>query len=69
MIADSLEHAFDDMSERVWTETRLKAEEMLAGVEKGLAIAGERCSPNEQRIIREKAAAVRLALKRTRPGN
>src|SRR5689334_6478510 len=28
MIADSLEHAFDDMSERVWTETRLKAEEM-----------------------------------------
>jgi molecular chaperone DnaK len=62
MIADSLEHAFDDMSERVWTETRLKAEEMLAGVEKGLAIAGERCSPNEQRIIREKAAAVRLAL-------
>jgi molecular chaperone DnaK len=62
MIADSLEHAFDDMSERVWTETRLKAEEMLAAVEKGLAIAGEKCSPNEQRTIREKAAAVRLAL-------
>ena len=30
MIADSLEHAFEDMSERVWTETRLKSEEMLA---------------------------------------
>jgi molecular chaperone DnaK len=62
MIADSLEHAFDDMSERVWTETRLKAEEMLSAVEKGLAIAGEKLSPNEQRMVEEKAGAVRAAL-------
>jgi len=62
MIADSLEHAFADMSERVWTETRLKAEEMLSAVEKGLAIAGEKLSPNDQRIIEGKAKAVRAAL-------
>lgn len=62
MIADSLEHAFEDMSERVWTETRLKAEEMLAAVEKGLAIAGIKLTPNEQRSIEEKANAVRAAL-------
>ena len=42
MIADSLEHAFEDMSERVWTETRLKAEEMLAAVEKAFQLAGDR---------------------------
>ena len=41
MIGDSLEHAFEDMSERVWTETRLKSEEMLAAVAKALA-AGRR---------------------------
>jgi len=62
MIADSVEHAFEDMSERVWTETRLKAEEMLGAVEKALAIAGERLPPNEQRMIREKADAVESAL-------
>jgi len=62
MIADSLEHAFEDMSERNWTETRLKAEEMLAAVGKGLRIAGKKLEPNEQRIIREKAEAVRAAV-------
>jgi len=30
MIADSVEHAFDDMNERIWTEARLKAEELFA---------------------------------------
>jgi len=62
MIADSLEHAFEDMSERVWTETRLKSEEMLAAVEQGLQLAGERLLPNEQREIEDKAQAVREAL-------
>ncbi len=62
MIADSLEHAFEDMSERVWTETRLKAEEMLAAVAQAFAIAGKKISPNEKRIIEEKAQAVREAL-------
>ena len=33
MISESLDHAFDDMSERVWTEAKLKAEEMLGAVE------------------------------------
>jgi molecular chaperone DnaK len=62
MIADSLEHAFEDMSERVWTETRLKAEEMLAAVGQALQLAGEKLSPNEQRVIEEKAQVVRDTL-------
>jgi molecular chaperone DnaK len=62
MIADSLEHAFEDMSERVWTETRLKAEEMLAAVGQALQLAGEKLSPNEQKKIEEKAQVVRDTL-------
>ena len=62
MIADSLEHAFEDMSERVWTETRLKSEEMLAAVENAFQLAGEHLPPVERRRIEEKARAVREAL-------
>ena len=62
MIAESLEHAFEDMSERVWTETRLKSEEMLAAVEQALDLAGAKLSPKEKRMIEEKVNAVRQAL-------
>jgi len=62
MIADSLEHAFDDMSERVWTETRLKAEEMLAAVEKALQLAGDRLSGDERDRIEQIANSVREAM-------
>jgi len=41
MIASSVEHAFDDMSERVYTEARLKAEEMLPAVRAALAQLGD----------------------------
>ena len=37
MLADSLEHAFEDVNERVWTETRLKSDEMLGAVESAVA--------------------------------
>jgi len=30
MLADSLEHAFEDMNERAWVEAKVKADEMLA---------------------------------------
>ena len=48
MIGDSLEHAFEDMSERIWTETRLKAEEMLAAVEQAFPLAGDRLIVEER---------------------
>jgi molecular chaperone DnaK len=41
MISESIEHAFDDMSERVFTEAKLKATEMLPAVRKALALAGD----------------------------
>ncbi len=62
MIADSLEHAFEDMSERVWTEARLQAEEMLAALTQAFTQAGDRLSADERRRIEEKAEAVRAAL-------
>ena len=60
MVNDSVEHAFEDMAERVFTEARLKAEELLPAVDQvlrdGLATDEERSE------IEAAAAAVRSAL-------
>lgn len=59
MLADSLEHAFEDRDARIFTEARLKAEEMLPAVEKALQeLAGELDLSTEQKI---RAAAANLA--------
>ncbi|PZR74243.1 MAG: molecular chaperone DnaK [Chthoniobacterales bacterium] len=62
MISESLDHAFDDMSERVWTEAKLKAEEMLGAVEAAFAQVGDSIDSAEKEMIREAAARVREAL-------
>nr|MBA2434186.1 Hsp70 family protein [Chthoniobacterales bacterium] len=62
MIADSLEHAFEDMSERVWTETRLKAEEMLGAVEKAFQLAGDRLPAEQKQQIAGLTSKVREAI-------
>jgi molecular chaperone DnaK len=62
MIGDSLAYAFEDMSERVWTETRLKAEEMLAAVDKALPLAGHRLASEARGKIERSAGEVRAAL-------
>jgi molecular chaperone DnaK len=60
MVSESVEHAFSDMAERVFTEARLKAEELLPAVEtvlaQGLALDDERAE------IEAAANAVRAAL-------
>ena len=62
MMADSLDHAFEDMSERVWTEAKLKAEEMLRAVDAALAIAGDRIDKDEKKKIVQTASEVRDAI-------
>jgi molecular chaperone DnaK len=62
MISESLEHAFDDMSERVWTEAKLKAEEMLSAVDAALAQAHDGIDPTEKEKILRTALQVREAL-------
>jgi molecular chaperone DnaK len=60
MVSESVEHAFTDMAERVFTEAKLKAEELLPAVDavlgQGLAMA------NERGEIEAAADAVRKAL-------
>ncbi len=56
MIAESVEHAFEDMHERIWTEAKLKAEELLPAVDAALAQLGESAE------VRECAAEVRRLL-------
>ncbi len=60
MVSESVEHAFEDMAERVFTEARLKAEELLPAVDlvlsQGLALDAERGE------IEAAARAVRAAL-------
>jgi molecular chaperone DnaK len=62
MISESLDHAFDDMSERVWTEAKLKAEEMLAAVEAAFERVGDSIDPVEKEIILHATAKLREAL-------
>ncbi len=60
MVSESVEHAFTDMAERVFTEAKMKAEELLPAVDavlkQGLALDSER------EEIQDAAAAVRQAL-------
>ena len=60
MVSESVEHAFTDMAERVFTEAKMKAEELLPAVEavlgQGFVLADERGE------IEAAAAAVRAAL-------
>jgi molecular chaperone DnaK len=62
MISSSLDHAFDDMSERIFTEARQKAEELLPAVETALALVGAQLSVDERTDILSSAEAVRAAL-------
>ena len=62
MLAGSLEHAFEDMDARIFTEARLKAEEMLPAVSAALEqLAGE-LPPDEVAAIRTQAAEVTSSL-------
>ena len=62
MISESLDHAFDDMSERVWTEAKLKAEEMLGAVDAAFERVGDSVDPVEKEMILVAVAKLREAL-------
>ena len=62
MLAGSLEHAFEDMDARIFTEARLKAEEMLPAVEAALGQLAAELPPEEIALIRTQAAEVTAAL-------
>lgn len=62
MIAESVDYAFEDMNERIWTEAKLKAEELLPAVEVALEQLGDSVRAEEAATIRQQAAAVREIL-------
>lgn len=62
MVSESVEFAFDDMAERIFTESRMKAEELLPAVEAVLAQGAGMVSEQEGREIREAADEVRRAM-------
>jgi molecular chaperone DnaK len=62
MLEESLEHAFEDVNERVFTEASLKAREMLKAVEVALQRAGNALESAERLEIQQAALAVEEAL-------
>jgi molecular chaperone DnaK len=67
MIAESLDHAFDDMAERLWAETVLKSNELLPAVRSALTLVGDQIEPDEQRKINALVLEVETALKSRDP--
>ena len=63
MIAESLDHAFEDMSERVWTEAMLKSNELLPAVRSALTLVGDQISPEDRQKIEGLVLEVETALK------
>jgi molecular chaperone DnaK len=63
MIAESLDHAFEDMAERFWTEAVLKSNELLPAVRSALTLVGEQIEPDDQTKINALVFEVEAALK------
>jgi molecular chaperone DnaK len=62
MIAESLDHAFDDMAERVWTETAIKSNELLPAVKSALTLIGDQLTEETREEIDRLVRAVVEAL-------
>ncbi len=62
MLGDSLEHAFEDMDERVFTEARLKADEMLPAIDSALAQLGDGVPEDVRAAISELVRKARVAI-------
>jgi molecular chaperone DnaK len=62
MIAESLDHAMEDMAERIWTEAGLKSNELLPAVRSALTLVGEKLSAAERLEIEALVHEVEMAL-------
>ncbi len=62
MVSESVEHAFEDMAERVFTEAKLKAEELLPAVAAVLEEGGGGVAADEREEIEAAVDAVEAAL-------
>ena len=62
MIGESLVHAFEDMSDRVFVEAKLKSDELLPAVRQALAQAGGELSEDERVLITQRVEEVDAAI-------
>jgi molecular chaperone DnaK len=62
MLEESLEHAFEDMSDRVFTEAKLKSDELLPAVRSALGRVGAQLTGDEHAQIAAAVAEVEAAL-------
>ena len=62
MVSESVDYAFDDMSERIFIEAKLKAGELLPAVQAGMGQVGEMMEPADIEMIRTAESDVRSAL-------
>lgn len=62
MIAESVDFAFADMNERIWTEAGLKAAEQLPAVDAALAQLGDSLNAAERAAVLQHAAEVKALL-------
>jgi len=62
MLGDSLEHAFEDMDERIFTEAKLKADEMLPAVDIALNALGDEVPREVRAAIFALVEKIRSAL-------
>ena len=67
MIAESLDHAFDDMAERLLAEAVLKSNELLPAVRSALTLVGDQIESGDQVKINALVHAVEAALKSRDP--
>ncbi|TAE90081.1 MAG: hypothetical protein EAZ81_11260, partial [Verrucomicrobia bacterium] len=65
MVGESVEHAFEDMAERVWTEAKLKAEELLPAVDAAIEMGRSWLSEQERQEIEQARDELQRALQGT----
>jgi molecular chaperone DnaK len=59
MISESVDFAFEDVNERIWTEAKLKSEELLAAVDDALAQCADLVAERDKEAILQRAAGLR----------
>ncbi len=62
MLEESLEHAFEDVNDRIFIEAKLKSDELLPAVRKALEQVGAALDDTERVLIAERVKAVESAL-------
>ena len=62
MLEDSLEHAFEDVNDRIFVEAKMKADELLPAVRKALEQVGAALDQSERALIADCVSAVERAV-------